>query len=494
MKTMFPVSRFLRWTAIGAVAGVAALAPQASPGPKLNVNEAPLARETKLATSFAPVAKGAARSVVNVYTTRRLRDTFNPFYDDSIWRDLFGGKDWGALIPRERRTRSLGSGVLVSADGYILTNHHVVAGADGIQVVLADGKEYAAKLIGADEPTDVAILRIEASDLPAIALTDSERVEVGDAVLAIGNPFGVGQTVTVGHVSGLGRGGMGIVDYEDFIQTDASINPGNSGGALVDAEGRLIGINTAILSGTGRNQGIGFAVPINLARSVMERIIKDGKVTRGYLGVMVQPVTEDLAKEFKLPRATGALVAEVARGSPAAEAGVNEGDIILAFDGKKVSDSRHLRLMVAQTAPDTKVTLTLSRDGKEQTLTVKLEELRRAGMNRSGEAEDRRSGRELDDLFDGVSVGDLDARTRREFDLPLSVRGAVVMAVEPFSAAALAGLRTGDVITEIDRRTVRNADEAIEQSRRRAGQRVLLRVWSKGSSHYVILRSSAHGD
>ncbi len=226
----------------------------------------------------------------------------------------------------------------------------------------------------------------------------------------------------------------------------------------------------------------------------LERIIKDGKVTRGYLGVMVQPVTEDLAKEFKLPRATGALVAEVARGSPAAEAGVNEGDIILAFDGKKVSDSRHLRLMVAQTAPETKVTLTLSRDGKEQTLTVKLEELRRTGMNRSGEAEDRRSGRELDDFFDGVSVGDLNARTRREFDIPLSVRGAVVMAVEPYSAAALAGLRTGDVITEIDRRTVRNADEAIEQSRRRAGQRVLLRVWSKGSSHYVILRSSAHGD
>jgi serine protease Do len=432
--------------------------------------------------------------VVNVYTTRRLRDTLNPFFDESIWRDLFGGKDWGALIPRERRTRSLGSGVLVSADGYILTNNHVVEGADGIQVVLADGKEYAAKLIGADEPTDVAILRIEASDLPAIVITDSERVEVGDAVLAIGNPFGVGQTVTVGHVSGLGRGGMGIVDYEDFIQTDASINPGNSGGALVDAEGRLIGINTAMLSGTGRNQGIGFAVPINLARSVMERIIKDGKVTRGYLGVMVQPVTEDLAKEFKLPRATGALVAEVARGSPAADAGVKEGDIILEFDGKKVSDSRHLRLMVAQTAPDTTVTLMLSRDGKEQTLTVKLEELRRTGMNRSGEAEDRRSARELDDLFDGVSVGDLDARTRREFDIPLSVRGAVVMAVDAYSAAALAGLRTGDVIMEIDRRTVRNADEAIEQSRRRAGQRVLLRVWSKGSSHYVIVRSSAHGD
>lgn len=492
MKNLLPTSRFLGWTAIGAVACAAAIASQSSSAPKLNLKEAPLSRETKLATSFAPVANAAARSVVNVYTTRRLRDMLNPFTDEQIWRDLFSRRDWGSLIPREHRSRSLGSGVLVSADGYILTNNHVVEGADGIQVVLSDGKEYRAKLIGADEQTDVAILRIEAADLPAIAITDSERVEVGDAVLAIGNPFGVGQTVTVGHVSGLGRAGMGIVDYEDFIQIDAATNPGNSGGALIDAEGRLIGINTAILSGTGRNQGIGFAVPINLARSVMERIIKDGKVTRGYLGVIVQPVTEDLAREFKLPRATGALVAEVSRHSPAAEAGVKDGDIILEFDGKKVSDSRHLRLMVAQTAPDTKVTLKLSRDGKEQTLTAKLDELRRTGMNRAGEAEDRRSDRDLDDLFDGVSVGDLDARTRGEYDIPLSVRGAVVTAVDPLSAAALAGLHTGDVIMEIDRRAVRNADEAIEQSRRRAGQRVLLRVWSKGGSHYLIVRSNAH--
>jgi serine protease Do len=248
------------------------------------------------------------------------------------------------------------------------------------------------------------VLKIEAKDLPAITIADSDHLEVGDQVLAIGNPFGIGQTVTVGYVSGLGRGGFGIVDYEDFIQTDASINPGNSGGALIDAEGRLVGINTAIISHTGGNQGVGFAVPVNLARSVMERIIKDGKVTRGYIGVTIQPVTEELAREFKLQGTTGALVGDVSARSPAEKAGLKAGDVIVEFNGKKVNDGRHLRLMVAQTAPGTNVTVKVVREGKQESFNLKLEEMPSDGMSRRERSERRGFSRSTSgDLFDGVA-------------------------------------------------------------------------------------------
>jgi Do/DeqQ family serine protease len=300
--------------------------------PRLTLQDSPISAELKRATSFAPVAKVASRSVVNVYSSRTLRDRL-PFGDDPVSR-FFGGPEFFGPQGRERLARGLGSGVIVSADGYILSNNHVVENADDIKVGLPDGKELPAKVVGSDPQTDIAVLKIDAKDLAAIPITDSDHLEVGDTVLAIGNPFGVGQTVTVGHVSGLGRGGFGLVDYEDFIQTDASINPGNSGGALVDVEGRLVGVNTMIVSRTGGNQGVGFAIPANLARSVMERIIKDGKVTRGYLGVLIQPVTEELAREFKLAGASGALVGEVTRGSPAEKAGIKEGDVILEFNGR----------------------------------------------------------------------------------------------------------------------------------------------------------------
>src|SRR2546425_736164 len=240
----------------------------------------------------------------------------SPLFDDPFFRQFFGPSGH-ENVPRERREQALGSGVIISEDGYILTNNHVVDGADEIKVVLADDKkEFDAKVIGTDPQTDIAVIKVEGKNLHAITITDSDKLEVGDVVLAIGNPFGVGQTVTAGIVSAKGRGGMGIVDYEDFIQTDASINPGNSGGALVDAEGRLIGINTAILSRSGGNQGIGFAVPINLARYVMERIVANGKVIRGYLGATIQPQTPDQAKDIKLPEKTGALVDVVTHGSP----------------------------------------------------------------------------------------------------------------------------------------------------------------------------------
>src|SRR6266850_7211406 len=348
---------------------------------RLNVQNSALNRDKPQPASFAPVVKKVSPSVVNIYTAKTVRENpaMSSLSDDPFFRQFFGVPFEN--VPRERREQALGSGVIISEDGYILTNNHVVDGADEVKVALADDKTvYDAKVIGTDPQTDIAVIKVDARKLPAIAITDSDLVEVGDTVLAIGNPFGVGQTVTTGIVSAKGRGGMGIVDYENFIQTDASINPGNSGGALVDVEGRLVGINTAILSGSGGNQGIGFAVPINLARYVMERIMTDGKVSRGYLGVMIQPLTPELAKEFKLPENTGALVGEVTPKSPAADAGLKEGDAIIEFNGKKVTDSRHLRLMAAQMSPGTRVTLKAIRDGREQTFTLKLGELPSEGM------------------------------------------------------------------------------------------------------------------
>jgi serine protease Do len=274
------------------------------------------------------------------------------------------------------RQHGIGSGVLVTKDGYILTNNHVVDGADEVKVALQDGREFTAKVIGRDPKTEVAVIKIDANNLPVVPMADSDKVEVGDVVLAVGNPFGIGQTVTTGIVSATGRGGALGLDYEDFIQTDAAINPGNSGGALVDAEGRLIGINTAILSRSGGNMGIGFAIPANLVRDVMDSLIKDGHVTRGYLGVLIQDVNPALAKQFKLSENTGgALVGDVTPKSPAEKAGLKNGDVILEFNGKKVADSRQLKLQVARTQPGETAPIKILRDGEEETLQVKVKEL-----------------------------------------------------------------------------------------------------------------------
>jgi serine protease Do len=460
--------------------------------PKLNVKDAAVSPQVKAATSLAPIIKEVSPSVVNIYTTKKVKTMapLLPYFDDPLFRQFFGAPRGGVdQLPRERREQALGSGVILSEDGYILTNNHVVDGADEIKVSLADDKTtFDAKVIGKDSQTDIAVLKVDGQKLPAITLTDSDKLEVGDFVLAIGNPFGVGQTVTAGIVSAKGRGGMGIVDYEDFIQTDASINPGNSGGALVDAEGRLVGINTAILSRTGGNQGVGFAVPINLARYVMERLVTDGKVTRGYLGVMIQPVTADLAKEFKLKDQSGALVGEVTPKSPAEVAGLKDGDVIVEFKGKKVSDSRHLRLMVAQTAPDTKVTLKVIRDGDERTCTAKLGELPAEGLAKAGGEGGRGRGESGQrDALRGAEVADLDARARSQYTIPSGIRGAIITSVGPDSAAAEAGLRPGDVIVEVNRRQVTNANDALEFSSQNKGARLLLRVWRAGGSRYVVI-------
>jgi len=315
--------------------------------PKIDLQPAPIPRESRPALSFAPIVKKVSSSVVTIYSTKKIKDNArNPLLADPLLRRFFGleedDEDSATRHPHIHQEQSLGSGVIVSADGYILSNYHVVEGADEVKVGLPDGRgDVMAKVIGTDPATDVAVLKVPVTNLTPVTMTDSDNVQVGDVVLAAGNPFGVGQTVTMGIVSALGRGGFGVVDYEDFIQTDASINPGNSGGPLIDTEGRLVGINTFILSGSGGSMGIGFAVPVNMARYVMDRINQDGKVVRGYLGVYVQPVTAELAKAFNLADQSGALLGGVSPGTLAARAGLKEGDVITRFDGKKLADSRH---------------------------------------------------------------------------------------------------------------------------------------------------------
>jgi len=457
-----------------------------APPPKIAVDETPVQRDGKFTTSFAPVIKKAAPSVVNIFTTKIVRERDmrqNPLFNDPLFRQFFG--EPGQRPRRSQREQSLGSGVIVSSDGYILTSNHVIEGADEIKTVLASGREYTAKVIGADPPTDTAVLKIEATDLPGITLANSDKLEVGDVVLAIGNPFDIGQTVTMGIVSATGRNDLGIVSYEDFIQTDASINPGNSGGALVDAQGRLVGINTAILSGTGGNQGVGFAIPVNLSRGIMDRLISDGKITRGFLGVGLQPLTPVLAERFGVKdQTTGALVTGVEEGTPAAEAGFKPGDVIVEYNGKKVADSRQLRLLVSQTPPKTKVSFKVLRDGKNKNFNVTLTSL---PIERTMSGSLRRPTPEEheNETLDGVEVGDLDPRTRKENSIPNHIRGALVTNVDPDSTAFEAGLRPGDVILEMEKKPITNAEEAVDMSNTFQGDNILLRVWRNGGATYI---------
>ncbi len=476
-----------------------------NPPPHLTVQNSPLTKETKATTSMAPIVKRVAPSVANIYSTVIIRDRSgggaHPFLNDPMFRRFFGDDFGQRSRPRERKTQSLGSGVVVSPNGYLLTANHVVEDADTVKVALTlpgGEREFDAKVIGADKATDIAVLKIESStNLPAITLGDSDSLEVGDMLLAIGNPFGVGQTVTLGIVSGLGRGGFGINGYEDFIQTDAAINPGNSGGALVDAEGRLVGINTAIISGSGGFQGVGFAVPINMARYVMDRITTEGKVRRGYLGINIQPLDPRLAKEFNLPEgAAGVLVGGVTSGSAAEKAGLRGGDVILEVNGKKVPEPRNLQLLIAQNAPGTKVNLKVLRSdvGKkpsEKTIVATLAEL--PADLASGATNDGDSGKGQDTL-DGVEVSDLDSKTRRQFEIPNRVRGALVSNIEDGSPAAEAGLLPGDVILQINHQPVTNADEAVALSEKAKDGRVLLQIWrggrgGQGGTRYVVIES-----
>ena len=322
---------------------------------------------TPAPNSYRDAARLAMPSVVNIFTTTEARPQKNPFMDDPFFKKFFGDQ---FEEQQEDKQSSLGSGVIVSPQGYILTNNHVVEAADEIEVALADGRKATAKVVGTDPETDLAVIKISLPNLPAITLARSEQATVGDVVLAIGNPFGVGQTVTMGIVSALGRNHLGINTFENFIQTDAAINPGNSGGALVDTNGYLLGINTAIYSRTGGNMGIGFAIPVSTAKSVMEAIIGHGQVVRGWIGVEPQDITPELAESFGLTRKTGAIIAGVLKGGPADKAGIKPGDILISIEGKPVTDTTEMLNLIAQLTPGQKTKVVVLRKAQETTLEI----------------------------------------------------------------------------------------------------------------------------
>ena len=441
-------------------------------------------------TTFAPIVEKVAPSVVTVFTTQTVSRglTSFPFSDDTL-RQFFGGQS--PQRQGKQTLQGLGSGVIVSQDGYILTANHVVSGADEIMVGLGtELRKYKAKKVGTDPGTDVALLKIEEKNLPAIAFADSEKARAGDIVLAIGNPFGLRQTVTMGIISAVGRGGMGIVDYENFIQTDAAINMGNSGGALVDTEGRLLGINTAIFSRSGGNQGVGFAIPANLARDVMQSLREKGRVVRGYIGASVQTLTPELAEAMKLKgQLTGALVGEVTPKSPSEKAGMKTGDVITSVNGKKISDSREVRLMIGSMAPGTKVQIEVNREGESKNINVELAEMPAGEAEEGAETtpeESAQPGKAT--VFGGVAVADVTDDIRNALNLSKDVKGSVIAEIDADSPAAKAGLREGDVIQEVNKQPVRNAKDLVAISKKlKPNEKILIRVWSQGRSGFVAL-------
>jgi serine protease Do len=437
-------------------------------------------------TSFAPVLKPVLQAVVNISSSKVVKTQggqgFGPFFNDPFFRQFFGNQAPGAQAPQEQKEQSLGSGVIVSPNGYILTNNHVIDGATDIKVFLPDKREFKGKVVGTDPKTDIAVVKIDASELPTITFGDSSKIAVGDLAFAIGDPFGIGETATMGIVSATGRNGLDIEDYEDFIQTDAAINPGNSGGALVNANGDLIGINTAIISRGGGNQGIGFAIPINMARHVMDEILKNGKVVRGYLGVMIQEVTPNLAKAFNVPANKGALIGDVTADGPAAKAGLQKGDVIEALNGQAVSSINDLRLQIASMAPGTVAHLKVLSSGKEHEVDVTLGELpekeTQAGPASPGEMS----------LMRGVQVDALTPGVARQLGVGPETKGVVVTDVAQDSPAADAGLQRGDVIEQINRQNVANVSDYNRLVTEAGKQPLVLLVNRGGNTSFLVVQ------
>ena len=431
------------------------------------------------ADSYAPLVERVAAAVVTVKSERRVRLTSSQLPDDPLLRQFFGDPRRSPQPPREWREGGLGSGVIVRPDGYILTNNHVVNDSEQVTVEMSDGRSFSAKVVGTDAPSDLAVLKIDGKSLQALPLADSDSVRVGDIALAVGNPLGIGQTVTMGIISAKGRAtGAGDGSYQDFIQTDAPINQGNSGGALVSTQGELIGINSQILSPSGGNIGIGFAIPANMARNVMTQLIDHGKVRRGLLGITVQPVTSDIARSLKIDNARGALVNAITPGGAAEKAGLRRGDVILAIDGTPVKDSNSLRNAISQRLPGTEVKITLRRGGQEQVVNVRLDELQ-ASRTEGDDPRDPGQGTGF-----GLSVEPLDRDTARQLGVHAS-SGLVITAVEPSSRAADAGLRQGDVIEEVDGAKV-TTGEALRSALARSGDAPALLLVHRGETTVYI--------
>jgi serine protease Do len=439
------------------------------------------------AASIADIAERAMPSVVNISSTkiRRPDAQSSPFLNDPLFKHFFGP---GGEAPRERREQGLGSGVIVSADGVVLTNNHVVEQADEIKVVASDRREWDAKVIGTDPKSDLAVIKLQGDvkGLKPAVIGDSSRMRLGDVVLAIGNPFALGQTVTMGIVSAKGRANVGIVDYEDFIQTDAAINPGNSGGALVNMEGQLVGINTAILSRSGGYMGIGFAIPTNMAKPIMDSLQKHGKVVRGWLGVSIQDLDQELMRALKLPANTsGVLVSDVTPAGPAARAGLQRGDVIQKVNGVPVNSTGELRNAIASAGTGVEAKLDVLREGKSRVISAKLGEM----PVEAGKAQDKPGGsRAQPGSLDGLTLESLSPELRRKLRVAPDVnQGAVVTDVQPGSPAAAAGLRPGDIVLEVNRQKVDSA-ERFKQLYSSAKGNVLLLVHRGGSSIYVVAR------
>jgi serine protease Do len=436
-------------------------------------------------SSYAPLVKEVLPSVVNISSSKVVHNRMSSEEEmpmDPFFRQFFGQEGNGRFnMPRDSREKALGSGVIVSPEGYILTNNHVIDGATDVRVTLSDKREFQARIVGADPKTDVAVVKIDAKNLTPITIGDSSKVQVGDVALAIGDPFGVGQTVTKGIISATGRGNLGIEDYEDFLQTDAPINPGNSGGALINDRGELVGINTAIIShGSGGSQGIGFAVPANLARQVMDQVLKNGHVTRAYLGIYPQDVTPRMAKAFGEKDSQGIVVGDVSPNSPAKEAGIQRGDIILEVNGKPVADSNQLRMSISMMQPGTELKLKTLRNGTERDATVKLVEMPKESAKADSTNDDPGGSKALE----GVEVSGLDSRTARQLGIPETTKGVVVTDIDPASKLADSGLQKGDVIQEVNHQPVTNVSE-FQSAVHKAGSDPLLLVNREGRTLFI---------
>jgi len=439
------------------------------------------------ANGFSAVIKPALPAVVNIRTSKIVKPQANqmsPMFNDPMFRQFFGDQFGQGGKPHAEREQALGSGVIVTPDGTILTNNHVIDGATDIKVQLSDKREFVAKLVGADPKSDIAVLKIEGKDLPTLPLGDSTQLNVGDLIFAIGDPFGIGETATMGIISATGRAKLGIEEYENFIQTDAAINPGNSGGAMIDIHGNLVGINTAILShGAGGNEGVGFAIPMSMAKPVMDQILAHGKVVRGYMGAYIQDLTPEMAKAFNFNLSGGVLIGDVSPNAPAAKAGLNKGDVIVKLNGQTVNDANDLRLNISQMAPGAAVKLDVWRNGKTQDYNLTLGELP-ADKQTAERSDDTSSGE-----IQGIEVQDLTPEISQQLNLPAATHGVVVTGVDPSSAAAAAGINRGDVIQEINHKPVNNMSQYKQLMAAAGTQPTLLLVNHGGITNYVVVES-----
>jgi len=455
---------------------------------RLSVDRHPIDRNAPDRVSYAPIVNRTASSVVYVYSSKTVRGRdLSPLLNDPMLRRFFNLPESDGDSPRgrapERTQEGLGSGVIITADGYILTNNHIVEGADEVKVSVGESnKRYDARVVGRDPGADIAVLKIEATGLVPATFGDSEQLQVGDVVLAIGNPFGVGQSVSRGIVSALGRG-VGMEMFEDFIQTDAAINPGNSGGALLDSQGRLVGVNTAILSRSGGFAGVGFAIPSNLVRNIAEQIVNTGRVERGFLGVRLQYLSEELSAQFGAEK--GALISEVTVDSPAEQGGLEAGDVITRVNQTAIRDTRQLLITVSQIAPESEVAVEYVRDRRTHTTTITL------GRRPEEFAGDETApGAKDEGVLNGVHIDDISPEGRAQIRLPARFQGVIITRVEPDSPSAKQGLRDGDVILELNRKSIADAREAVQLSEEIKGPTVLVLIWREGRTQYLVIDES----